>query len=218
MIKGVYNSIEAYNDHPDQISYKRVLSIINNEDPYISADYHLFKDKVIVDDASKEKKEMKRNDKIISWHNGTITDKDYFLFLGDLTESELKDGEDLIELKDIVNKLHGKKKILICGNNDIQNWEYYLKLGFDFVTRSPIVTSKFIFSHEPIDVCSMPIKEDEEFICIHGHIHQWNVYYNMDYKKHINCYWEATRKPLRLSEWLEKYNTNQLDKYKSEYN
>jgi hypothetical protein len=87
--------------------------------------------------------------------------------------------------------------------------------GFAFVTRSPIATDRYIFSHEPIDIKSMGVRGD--YLNIHGHIHEHNTYFNMDWKNHINTYWETFNGPLRLSEYLKIYEEKKLPKYKSEY-
>jgi calcineurin-like phosphoesterase family protein len=134
--------------------------------------------------------------------------------LGDIQEGELREGNDLIELSVCINKLHGKK-IIVCGNNDTQRWDFYVKIGFIFVTRSPIVNEDYIFSHEPIDILSMGIKKD--YLNIHGHIHSHLQYYNMDWHNHINAYWETFDGPLRLSEYIRRYNNNELPKGKSVY-
>jgi calcineurin-like phosphoesterase family protein len=205
---------ESYVDHPDQISYKKVLRIIDKEDPFITADYHLLKEKLIVDDTKKEKIEESRTEKIIKLHNSRVKKDDYCFILGDIQEGELHEGNDLLELVEIIKKLNGKK-ILICGNNDTQRWDFYVKAGFVFVTRSPITTENYIFSHEPIDIKPMGIKEG--YLNFMGHIHQFNVFYNVDWHNHINVYWETFNGPLRLSEYLKLYEEKKLPKYKSEH-
>jgi calcineurin-like phosphoesterase family protein len=116
-------STEAYIENPGQISYKRLLNIIAKEDPFISADYHLLKEKLIVDDKQKEKKEESRSEKIIRLHNARVKKDDYCLILGDIQEGELREGNDLVELVKSINRLNGKK-ILVCGNNDTQRWDF----------------------------------------------------------------------------------------------
>jgi calcineurin-like phosphoesterase family protein len=207
-------SFEVYVDNPGQISYKRILNIIKNEDPFISADYHLLKEKLIIDDKKKVKEEESRTEKIIKLHNARVKKDDYFLMLGDIQEGELREGNDLLELVVSINRLKGKK-ILVCGNNDTQRWDFYVKAGFIFVTRSPIINEDYIFSHEPIDILSMGVKKN--YINFHGHIHDYNVFYNMDWHNHINAYWESFKGPLRLSEYIKLYNEKKLPKYESSY-
>jgi calcineurin-like phosphoesterase family protein len=207
-------SIEAYVDNPGQIPYKKLLNIIKNEDPYISADYHLLKEKLIVDDNKKEKEEENRTEKIIKLHNAKVKKDDYFLMLGDIQEGELREGNDLLELVVSINRLHGKK-ILLCGNNDTQRWDFYVKAGFIFVTRSPIINENYMFSHEPVDILSIGVKKNYLNLC--GHIHRHRTYYNMDNRNHINVYWEDFNGPLRLSEYIRRYNNNELPKCKSIY-
>jgi calcineurin-like phosphoesterase family protein len=218
MIQGIYQPLqrsqEEYNDHPDQISYKKLLQILEEENPFITADYHLLKEKLIVDDSKKEKQEESRTQKIIKLHNNRVKQNDYCFILGDIHEGELHEGNDLIELVDAVKSLNGKK-ILICGNNDVQRWDFYLSCGFIFVTRSPIACTKYILSHEPIDILSMGICPD--YLNLHGHIHSNNIYFNMDWHNHINVYWEDFNGPMPLSEYLKLYENKKLPKYTSKY-
>jgi calcineurin-like phosphoesterase family protein len=207
-------SVEKYIDHPYQISYEKIIETINKKDPFITADYHLLKEKLIIEDNKKEKKEEARTEKIIKLHNSRVKNNDFCFILGDIQESELHEGSDLIELIEVIKRLNGKK-ILICGNNDTQRWDFYVKAGFIFVTRSPIVTNKYIFSHEPIDIEPMGVPND--YINFMGHIHSHNVFYNMNWRNHINVYWETFDGPLRLSDYLKLYNEDKLPKYKAEY-
>jgi calcineurin-like phosphoesterase family protein len=207
-------SVEQYIDHPGQISYKTLINVINNKDPFISADYHLLKEKLIIDDKKKEKKEESRTEKIIRLHNARVKKDDYCLILGDIQEGELHEGNDLVELVNAVNRLNGKK-VLVCGNNDTQRWDFYLACGFVFVTRSPVATQDYIFSHEPIDIKSMGTKEG--YLNFNAHIHQHETYYNMDCHNHINVYWETFGGPLRLSEYLKLYREKKLPKARSVY-
>jgi calcineurin-like phosphoesterase family protein len=204
---------EKYIDHPDQISYKKILSVIDNENPFITADYHLLKEKLIIDDEQKERKEESRTEKIIKLHNEKVRKDDFCFILGDIQEGELREGNDLLELIEVIKKLHGKK-VLVCGNNDTQRWDFYVKAGFVFVTRSPIVTGNYILSHEPIDIKPMGVKED--YLNIHGHLHQ-RTYYNVDCHNHIDVYWETFNGPKKLSEFLDLYRDGKLPKRKSEY-
>jgi calcineurin-like phosphoesterase family protein len=219
MIQGVYKpfsikSTEAYIDHPDQISYKKILKILDDEDPFLSADYHLLKEKLIIDDTKKEKQEESRTQKIIKLHNARVKKNDYCFILGDIQEGELREGNDLLELVEAIKELNGKK-ILVCGNNDTQRWDFYVKAGFAFVTRSPIATGKYILSHEPIDILQMGVHND--YLNLHGHIHDHNSYYNVDWHNHINVYWETFNGPLRLSEYIKRYINNELPERKTIY-
>jgi calcineurin-like phosphoesterase family protein len=200
-------SIETYVDHPDQIQYKSVINIIEKEDPFITADYHLMKEKLIIDDNRKKNKEELRTEKIIRLHNQRVKKDDYCFILGDIQESELREGQDIIEFKEVINRLNGKN-ILICGNNDTQKWDFYVSCGFIFVSRSPITTEDYIFSHEPIDIKPMGVKDG--YINIHGHLHSHSTYYNVDFHNHINVYWETFNGPKRLSEYLKLYEEKKL--------
>jgi calcineurin-like phosphoesterase family protein len=207
-------SLETWIDNPGQISFNKVLSIIEKEDPFISADYHLLKERVIVDDKKKEKQEESRTEKVIRLHNARVKKNDYFLFLGDLCEQEMDEGSELLELKNIVDRLHGEKMFLY-GNNDTQRWDYYVDLGFIYVTRQSIATDNYLFSHEPFDIIKM--KVPQRYINFHGHIHDHRNLFNMSSKQHINCYWEDFDGPLRLSQYLELYESKKLPVLRSVY-
>jgi calcineurin-like phosphoesterase family protein len=217
MIFGTYDprySTEVYNDHPDQLSYKKIIEVLKNEDPFLTADYHLLKEKLIVDDKKKEKQEESRTNRIIRLHNARVKKNDYCFILGDIQEGELKEGNDLLELTEAIKSLNGKK-ILIYGNNDTQRWDFYVSCGFLFVTRSPIATKDIVLSHEPIDIISMGVHSDYLNFC--GHIHSHNIFYNMDDKNHVNVYWEEFNGPKRLSEFIELYKNKKLPPTKSVY-
>jgi calcineurin-like phosphoesterase family protein len=209
-------SVEVYVEHPDQITFKKVLEVIAKEDPFIVGDYHLLKDKLIVEDDKKQKKEETRSERVIRLHNARVKKDDWVLFLGDLSESELREGSDILELQETFNRLNGKQ-IIVLGNNDSQRWDFYVDLGYKFVTRSPIAVDNYVFSHEPIDIVEInPDKKD--LINFHGHIHDHNIYFNMKSERHINCYWETFDGPLRLSKWLNLYENKKLPRVRTQYN
>lgn len=75
--------------------------------------------------------------------------------------------------KEICSQLNGKK-ILIKGNHD--NWpdEFYKEIGFEYVSKYPILYKNwYLCSHEPLQMFqNVPYKN------CYGHVHNDPVYQN----------------------------------------
>lgn len=97
---------------------------------------------------------------IIKNWNKTVSKKDMIFILGDISFLNVE------ETTKIIAKLNGRK-CLIMGNHDTKSVKAYELMGFEFVSKYPIIIDKFyICSHEPLYLChSMP------YANIHGHIH-----------------------------------------------
>ena len=95
--------------------------------------------------------------KVISMWNSVIKDTDEVIHVGDITEEEYA--------YDFIRKLKGIKT-LVKGNNDRLSKGKYRRLGFKKVYSTPVETSDYIISHEPV---ATPIKSNK--INIHGHTH-----------------------------------------------
>jgi calcineurin-like phosphoesterase family protein len=103
-------------------------------------------------------------DDIITTYKNTVHDDDLFIYLGDLVDGEFINKE---QLKDVLLELPGIK-ILVRGNNDVFDWQFYRSCGFQYVVRS-FNWSNIVFSHYPI--------ENNNDINIHGHIHGSRQYW-----------------------------------------
>lgn len=162
-------------------------------DPWISTDYHLLKE--LLHGGSEDNTE--RTEKIIEMHNKVVKPNDEFLFLGDISESELFDNKKYVnswifeKLKECCNRLNGRK-ILLIGNNDTGPDEFYKECGFKEIYHDPIITDKFIFSHGPINTISNKLN-------VHGHIHGNKRYWNIDFHNHIDAYYGLWGSPVKLS-------------------
>ncbi|MCM1532565.1 MAG: GNAT family N-acetyltransferase [Ruminococcus flavefaciens] len=121
-----------------------------------------------------------------------IQEDDLLIFLGDLCDPDVTDTDKLAA---IVQRIPCRK--LMCrGNHDLQDDEFYLRVGFDEVTEV-IRLYNIIFSHKPIKVAA-----DE--VNVHGHLHTeklvtmgWN---------HINAYaanWNKDDHPVLLEDLLK---------------
>lgn len=137
---------------------------------FIISDTH-FKEPHILKLSRKNFKNSKEHDDLIINNWNRIVGKDDTIYhLGDI--GSLTQGE----LTNLLKKLNGKK-ILIKGNHDKMDNEYYLKCGFAEVYDGPYFYNKqIVLSHEPIPI------DNKYFINIHGHLHSavldLNNYYN----------------------------------------
>ena len=102
---------------------------------------------------------------------------------------------------------------MIRGNHDNWSVDTYKSLGFTVLKNPPIklLNYKLLMSHVPVQDKQIP----EDFVNIHGHIHDKNLYeciekYNpqqFSMKKHINISCDVTNfKPISIEELKEKYD------------
>lgn len=117
---------------------------------------------------------------IIKRWNNTVGKLDKVFVLGDFS------FHDEQKTKDILEKLHGTKS-LIMGNHDRKRITSYYDMGFKEVSKYPIIYADFyILSHEP-----MFINGTMPYINIHGHTHQLN-YMDGANRHHYNVCVEKT--------------------------
>jgi calcineurin-like phosphoesterase family protein len=123
------------------------------------------------------------NKMIIENYNNTIKPNDIVIHLGDLSATV---KPHLDEFKTILQNLNGQK-ILLRGNHDHQEDQFYLDNGFETVGDHMII-GEYFFSHYPLfpgsKWCTEPekrlIKLFNDSNCtkiVHGHTHnnvkQW---------------------------------------------
>ena len=185
-------------------SYKSCLiENLEDKDPWICCDYHLLKElKHGTTDTS-------RTQKLIKMHNSLIKPNDLVLFLGDITESEYFDQNNIKIIKQVsylTKKLNGHM-VMIIGNNDTGPIDIYLKMGFKEVYDKPLLGKKYLFSHEPQIMDNYP----KDILNIHGHIHGSKKYYDMNAERHLDAYYGLYGKPMRLSELVKYYNSGKYD-------
>jgi calcineurin-like phosphoesterase family protein len=98
-----------------------------------------------------------------------IGPEDVVIYMGDIIDSELYDTLSTIRL---IRKLDticsvfkkAKFKVLILGNNDVEDEGFYKSLGFDEIVRCIYWRDQYVISHTPF-------KCDNNHTLIHGHIH-----------------------------------------------
>ena len=181
-------------EHLEQ--YPNINALLDNaRNIFISSDYHLFCEKR--KNLFVKKKLENLNEIIIENHNQLVDKKDVFIFLGDLVNDEFIAKQ---ELQAFCNQLNGKK-ILVLGNNDVFEEDFYSSCGFDYVVKG-FMYKNFAFSHYPLDV-----SHTKDIINIHGHIHGCRSYFNMPSERHIDGYIDLHGyKPVRLEDLINLYN------------
>lgn len=132
------------------------------------------------------------NETIINNWNNNVTKQDTIYHLGDFCLS----SDD--EIKNIFNRLNGNI-ILIRGNHDRKLVKFYEDIGFKVLTHAPIILDeyKLMLSHVPLP----DSKIKEEYINLHGHIHNKKISDDYSESKHINLSVDVTSyKPISLDE------------------
>ena len=163
---------------------------------YLTSDLHFHKLEQSQYD-NKVKESRKKIKEAISKQNKIVHDDDVYIILGDIAHRRNQSGFlDLI--KEEYNQMKGIK-ILVKGNHDTLNNEFYHECGFDIVVNM-FTWKNYVFTHEPIPV-------DGDRINIHGHIHEEKTYINMGWKNHINVFCEYYNMyPISLEDALKKYD------------
>ena len=114
------------------------------------------------------------NNKILSNWKNMVKDKDEIWNLGDVAMCEMKKVENL---KPIITSMPGHK-ILILGNHDYTDLNYWKEVGFHEVYKYPIIYNKwFILSHDIVF-----LNEHIPYKNIHGHTHDKS----MDSPQYVN--------------------------------
>lgn len=89
--------------------------------------------------------------------------------------------------------------ILIRGNHDRKSVKFYEKIGFKVLTNAPIILEKYklMLSHVPLP----DSKIKEEYINLHGYIHNKSNSEDYSDEKHINLSVDVTGyKPVSIDE------------------
>lgn len=102
------------------------------------------------------------NNMIIDAWNSVVKPKDIVWFLGDLCLTAKE------QITAIVSKLNGRKR-MIRGNHD--NWpdDFYRSIGFEYVSKYPVVLKqKIVLSHIPFprELCA-----NSDMFFVYGHTH-----------------------------------------------
>ena len=197
----IYDIISPSNSNVSSqfgINTKSLIYNIDKKNPWVSSDYHLLKDLV------KGTNDLSVTENIIAMHNKFVKPNDLFLFLGDISESEIftqKNKAYIQKLIEVCKRLNGIK-IMLKGNNDTGPNEIYKACGFVEVYDDPILLSKCVFSHGPIIT-------DKGIINVHGHIHGNKNYWDIDYHDHVDVFYGLYGQPMRLNDLISSKNLKQ---------
>lgn len=111
---------------------------------------------------------------LINRWNSVVMDEDTVFMIGDFS------FYDKAKTTEICNCLKGQK-ILIIGNHDDKQAEYYIDCGFYKVYEYPIIFERFwMISHDPLY-----LNPNMPYANIYGHVHGNEMY--VDYSKHSFC-------------------------------
>lgn len=153
---------------------------------FLCCDWHLWRfDK-------KTKTINKRSDfnSVIKKYNDTVTDDDLVIYMGDLIDGECEKKK---ELGDVLRSLKGTK-ILVRGNNDLFDDEYYIQNGFKYVTPK-FVYDNIMFSHIP--------QKHNNRMNVHAHLHSYKRYF-VPYNKMIDvAYLNGRKEPVELQRVID---------------
>ena len=159
--------------------------IETKENIYVTADWHLWKhnkQKHIIEKGRRFKVTIKEIEK--------LNENDLLIFLGDIADDEFEDKEAIAQVLDLIKC----KKIMVLGNNDLLEKEYYEKY-FDVVVEA-LQYGEILLTH-------FPIANLEEGINIHGHLHGGGTYFE-NCPRSIDCFTSGRFK--RLEEVVNEFN------------
>lgn len=161
------------------IKYADSKSLLDNTDPkkiYLSSDWHFFKNHY------KHEANYVNTQKIVAWCKQNIKPDDVFMYLGDIS-FRYANAKDQAESQRLLASIPGRK-ILILGNHDrMLGEDYYTGCGFEFVMED-LEWHNYVFTHRPINMSTYP----DDYINIHGHIHNIRTYNTTDGKRNVNVY------------------------------
>lgn len=176
--------------HSYEISRMIDETLKSHHDVWVTSDWHLW-----VRDKKDGKTCNKRGNfgEVLENYKTTVKPDDLVIHLGDLVDGEFKDKD---QIKTVFAGLVGKK-VLVRGNNDIFDFQFYKSLGFQYVVRS-FIWNNILFSHFPV--------RNNNRMNIHGHIHcgyekavngKHDAQYWIPYTNQIDVF-RIDRKPQKL--------------------
>ena len=180
--------------HPHTLHSKEIAKLINDtlrrkNNIWVCSDWHLW----LRDEKGKPKcHKSSYFNKIFSNYKDTVKDGDLVIYLGDLVDGELADEKAFDELRDTIKALPGTK-VMVRGNNDLKDANYYKSCGFKYVVQA-FVWSNVLFTHIPI--------ENAFDLNIHGHLHGYKTYW-VPYTNQIDVgAFDGRKKPVELLKLL----------------
>ena len=121
----------------DRLTLKEVTELLDTKNFFASSDYHIFKYIKSLPNTLPAQDARVNPNFMVDIHNSTVKDNDIFLFLGDLSESELMDkpeyqnqGIGSVLLKYIIDNKQDKKIMLEVRSKNINAIKLYQKYDF----------------------------------------------------------------------------------------
>ena len=129
---------------------------------------------------------------LINRWNKIVNNNDIVWFLGDLSCGRNKEY-----MANVMKQLKGHKR-MIMGNHDQWSIQTYFNLGFEYVSKYPIILKNhFILSHSP-----MPnIQDTDNFFYIYGHVHSSINYYTHTANSQCVCVERQNYQPIEIEEF-----------------
>lgn len=159
---------------------------------WLGSDWHLWKKG---DRSNPKAKEIIKHQKLI------VKPNDVFIMLGDIVHRDTYNEDIPNLLKTIIPTLKGKK-VLILGNHDIYDKQFYYDCGFDHVNDG-FLWKDYVFSHVPLHFTAFQGAKYN----IHGHTHGYNGDRKVPYKNHVCVYTEALgNKPISIDDLMVRYH------------
>lgn len=172
---------------------------------FVTSDTHFYHRNIITYDNLDFATVQDMNEEIINNWNEVVKPDDEVYHLGDAFFCS-KD-----EAKEIMDRLNGHKH-LIVGNHDRHGAQWFYDIGFETVSKHPIVMDGYVkLSHYPPEYTSI----SQPYYYIYGHIHNSPDYLTINRRSACVCSsrWEFRPVPYEallesISEydkWCEKY-------------
>lgn len=140
------------------------------------------------------------NSEIIKRWNNTVAKDDIVWCLGDVGLG----SKDYI--RSIICQLNGHKR-LVRGNHDNWSDQVYRDMGFEYVSKYPIVLKNFfVLSHEPMEYMG----KCSPFYFIYGHVHGSPTYLSQTENSICVCVERWNYTPIRIKVF-DDYNPGQLN-------
>ena len=161
---------------------------------YFIADTHFGHDAIIRYENRPFKDTKNQEEYLIKNWNDIVKPEDTVYVLGDFGMSDSKK-----ETERLCRMLNGNK-ILVMGNHDTQEPEWYRQCGFKEASPWPIIYQNFwILSHEPLY-----INENMPYANIYGHVHANPTYKDVSRQSVCVCVERTEYKPISFEEIQKK--------------
>ena len=160
---------------------------------FLTADMHFGHENIIKYESRPYANAEAMDDAIIKNWNKAVSKRDTVIVAGDVSFY----GKE--KTAEIVQQLYGKK-ILIKGNHDQRNNNWWLDVGFDEVSNYPIIYKEwFVIQHEPPTYYN----DATPYFYVYGHVHGSEMYRTLTKQTACVCMerWDYT--PVELQKIID---------------